>query len=283
MNKVLAYSFFRHDSSHYEHPNCGEARGRVFLNYVRLLVRAHFAVWFGWELRFYHDDRVMYFPYFRVLQALECEGLLKLHYAGKATTLCQAMMWRMRPAWDPDVDIVVCRDVDSVPLPRDRRACEEFVRSGLAVHVVHDASAHSGIMGGTIGLNAAKWRDKSGFPTLSSFEHEAYSAYPTDRWNEHGCDQNFLNAVVLPRVRQDLLLHELHHITGDMGIPPLNIRMRILGDAPEGMRQDVATLGDQYSRIIGGCSDVEAPFAFYDALDIPEINIIAKIEKEVLR
>ncbi len=282
MHKVLAYSFFRHDSSHYEHPNCGEAKGRVFLNYVRLLVRAHFAVWFGWELRIYHDDRVMEFPYWKAIQGFERAGLLELHYCGKAKTLCQSMMWRMRPAWDPAVDVVVCRDVDSVPLPRDRRACEEFIRTGLAVHVVHEASAHSGIMGGTIGLNAAAFRDLAKFPTLDSFEYEAARAYPAERWNEHGCDQNFLNAVVLPRVKDRLLLHELDHITGDMGIPDAHTYRRIHGDTPADMRQDVAALGDQFSRIIGGCSDVEAPFAFYDALDIKEIHTIAKIEKEAL-
>jgi len=265
---VVSYAFFRNAASAYEHPNCGEARGKVFVNYLRLIVRAHHAVWNGWELRIAHDDRVREFLYFKALERMQDVGLLKLAPFGESKTLCGlgGMLERLRPVWEPGVDYVVCRDVDAVPMPKDRRAVEEFRASGKAVHVIHDASAHSGVMGGTLAVKAWPFRELVNARSLEQFI--AQRGLEID-WNQHGSDQRLLNEYCLC-FPQETLVHELHHLVGDL--PGAEIRTRVDIETPKDINPDVATFGDTFSRIIGGCADVEAPYHFYDNSGSPDID-----------
>lgn len=278
MKRVVSYSFFRNDNSAYEHPNCGEARGKVFLNYIRLIVRAHHCIWPLWTLRFHHDDRVMEFPYFKAMRRMEEVGLLELRYFGKSKTLCGegGMLERMKPAFDPDVEYFICRDIDSIPLPRDRRAVEEFIASGKAVHVIHgESSSHAGIMGGTFGAHAARFRKLTRCDTFHDMIGKGSFA-EGESWNKHGGDQHHLARNLWPWFHRDLLLHELHHITD---VPCDDTRRVISGAMPSDVNPQAAEHGDSFSNVIGGCSDVDKPYAFYDSLDLPIMEKIRECEK----
>ncbi|MGH9048848.1 MAG: hypothetical protein ACRDY4_03870 [Acidimicrobiia bacterium] len=51
-------------------------------------------------------------------------------YAGTEPTL-----WRMLPLWDDEVDLWLCRDIDSVPTVDELRAVRVFARQeSAAVH-----------------------------------------------------------------------------------------------------------------------------------------------------
>src|SRR5262245_22897171 len=131
--RVVSYAWFRSDTSIYESETWSKTkRGHQFAQFLALVVRAHHSIWPGWELRIYYDDRVMSHSYFNVLVELEDADLIALRYGGKCESLCGAngMLARMRPAFESGVDYVACRDIDSVPCPRDRRAVEEFIFSG---------------------------------------------------------------------------------------------------------------------------------------------------------
>jgi hypothetical protein len=200
--RVVSVALFRHPSCHYEQPERGNLRGAFFTAYLPLLVRAHHACWPGWELRIHHDESLYAGAYGGELLRLERAGLVRLVYMGPARTLCGSMLWRLAPVWDPEVEIVACRDVDALPQPRDRAAVEHWARGAMPVHVIHDSPAHLGVMGGTLALRAADVR-----PILGA-SFEAFMGSITRDLNEHGADQHLLSGLLptpvfhesLPRV-----------------------------------------------------------------------------------
>ena len=200
MKIIHSVSFFRSDSSGYESPRSGTSQGIFFKNFIKLLVYAHYAAFRGWELVIHHDDRVTAFDDFKFLDRCHDAGLLRLVYMGKANTLCGSMLWRMRPIWDSDADIVVCRDVDSLPMDRDRKMVEEFAQSGAVVHAILDSESHCGpLMGGMTAFRAKEMRASfpDGLPDLKHIDLD-----------KHGSDQRLLNTTVWPQLYRRTFIHQ---------------------------------------------------------------------------
>lgn len=191
--KVVSYSFFRHQDSGYESPQAGEGRGRFFIGYMPVIVRAHHSVYPDWEMRIHHDDRVREYPYFKALERMDAEGLVKLVAMGEAPSLCGAMAWRLRPIWDEAVSHVICRDVDSLSTPREHKAVDRWVTGGKAIHALHDSPSHGStlLMGGMVGFVTAKVR--------------ATMPRPPEQLPVHGDDQRWLNAAVAPLFPNEIL------------------------------------------------------------------------------
>jgi len=66
------------------------------------------------------------------------------------------MFWRFLTADDPDVDVFISRDTDSLVNPREAKAVEEWLGSRCKMHTMHDADFKGGhfsaVMGGMWGL-----------------------------------------------------------------------------------------------------------------------------------
>lgn len=200
MKLIHSVSFFRHEASSYESERCGDARGVFFDNFVRALLPAHKAVWGETaELVVHHDDRVRTLPSFKTLQEAAGLKLVRLVGCGKAVTLCGAMLWRLRPLYEKGVDWVVCRDLDSLPMQRDRSMVEEAMAAGALCHAILDSESHSGpLMGGMTAFHAETWRTM--VPKLPTFEELEF--------NSHGSDQRYLNSVIWPRIAGKTFIHQ---------------------------------------------------------------------------
>lgn len=75
--------------------------------------------------------------------------------------LCKSMFWRVKKAFMPDVDYIICRDADALVTYREAQAVKAFVDSGLDVHGITDNLAHGiPLLGGMIGLRCQPLRDK---------------------------------------------------------------------------------------------------------------------------
>lgn len=196
-------SFFRHRDSNYEHPNCGESQGRFFSNFIGTLVRAHAVVWPECDLVIHHDDRVQELPVFKALETLAKHSFnirLRLVDCGPAQQLCRSMLWRMRPCFDPRYSMVICRDVDSLPMDRDRGMIVQFMDSGLDAHAILDSESHSGpFMGGMVAFRTEAMR-----PRQSLYEAALADADLT----KHGSDQQLLNQVLWPELQARTMIHQ---------------------------------------------------------------------------
>ena len=165
--------------------------------FVTNYVLAHHALFLGYALRIHHDEHLYHANGGDVLLGLARRGLVELVYipSRPGQGKCERMLHRLLPAWDPAVEVVICRDVDSLPTWRDRSAVEEFVASGCDAHTILDSCSHTGFMGGLSAFRAASLR--AIYPTFEAF---IAAAGKTDaEWDAHGADQAWLNHIELER------------------------------------------------------------------------------------
>jgi hypothetical protein len=119
---------------------------------------------------------------------------------GKAETLCGAMLWRLIPVWEDDVGLVVSRDVDSLPMHRDRKMIAAFEDTSDILHVIHDSESHSGpLMGGMLALKA---------PAVRAFLPARPPLDGDINWNAHGADQIWLNRHLWSRFGKSTFIHQ---------------------------------------------------------------------------
>ena len=187
-----------------------------YWRHLPTVIRAYLVLFPGYEIRIHHDDWIYRAEYGDVLHGLERRGLVKLVRMatdGIAEGKCKAMLWRLAPCWDPEVDYVFCRDVDSLPTWRDRMVCEEFVASGCMVGTIHDDPQHVGIMGGLCHVGAKEIRN-----SLHSFDDFiAMAGFTVEEWAVHGADQRYLNDVVRWAGGKNILEHSLFTVVGESG------------------------------------------------------------------
>lgn len=211
MRKVFSLAWFRSDQSGYESDRCGASKGIFFMGHLPAVIRAQQYVFPDWRLVIHHDDRVMDLPYFKPILKMHEKGLLKLVYMGKAETLTGSMLWRLAPLFDPEVQVVACRDIDSLPMERDRKMLETFVADPRAtIHVLHDSESHSGpLMGGMLAVKGEPFRQAVGGVEAMRSELSAW----TDRLRVLGGDQHFMNNVLYPKMAQGLMIHTRRQMT----------------------------------------------------------------------
>lgn len=205
--RVFSVSFFRNWASAYESERAGAGRGVFFVNFLRSLVRNHWAVWPDWQLWIHHDEKARAFPYWKSVERMAEKGLLRLFYMGEAKRLCEAMLWRMIPVWNSDAEIVLCRDLDALSTPRERKCVDRWIDSGKAISALHDSESHSSaaLMGGMVGFRTEWIRER--FDSWIDLISRA-SKHGIDL-SKHGSDQQLLNAEILPyAVAENQLISE---------------------------------------------------------------------------
>ena len=193
---VYSLAFFRSEFSGYESPRAGTSQSIFFDNFLPSVVRAFRAVWKGWELRIHHDERCKDRSNWPLLERCAKAGMLRLVPMGESKTLCGSMLHRLEPINDSSVEWMVCRDVDSLPMHRDRKMIEQAIALGAKTHLILDSESHSGLMGG-----------------MSAFHHDTLPYFQASTrdgidMNQHGADQRYLNREIWPHVRSETVIHQ---------------------------------------------------------------------------
>jgi hypothetical protein len=150
----------------------------------------------GWKLRIYHDGQ----HDVRDLEALGCECVdmgPSLEHSG--------MIWRFLPAWEPDIDRVICRDTDSRLCRREAVAVAEWIESGMPAHAMHDHPHHAAypLFGGMWGIQGG---------ILSESSHTICRDMMRDRLPRVG-DMKYLRHIVYPQIKGFCLHHSSVDIT----------------------------------------------------------------------
>jgi hypothetical protein len=180
--------------------------GGKYDHYLRPFVLAHlnlFPIEDGWELHVHTDQPS------QALVKLQEQKLLVFHVHEPAP-LTRAMLWRMHSVFTP-CEYVFCRDIDALPMPRDRAACDEFIESSYVAHTIHDSLVHVGIMGGLCGFKCDPFRRVAKLDSLQALYDwaESDSLFQL-RWERHGTDQNVLNRLI-DRVDGPVLLEHRYN------------------------------------------------------------------------
>jgi len=116
------------------------------------------------------------------------------------------MYWRMLPACDASIDMMICRDTDSRHNERERSAVREWEKSGKPFHIMRDHQAHSvPILGGMWGCRPAAlpWFREAYEEWIAQVQPGAHSRGPF-----FYTDQIFLRGAVWPRVKDVCIAHD---------------------------------------------------------------------------
>lgn len=113
-----------------------------------------------------------------------------------------ARTWRFMACLDPDVDVVLSRDVDSRLSLREAEAHQEFLDSQYGFHIIRDhPSGHNYVI--SAGMFAMKTA------AYGKLMHEKLLDY--EFRNEYMADQNFLAFAIYPEVASDSLIHDEYY------------------------------------------------------------------------
>ena len=113
-----------------------------------------------------------------------------------------ARTWRFMACCDPDVDVVLSRDVDARLSLREAEAHQEFIDSDFGFHIIrdHPAGHNYAISAGMFAMKNAKYRE------LMSSKLFDYNFF-----DEYMADQNFLKQEIYPGVAKDCLVHDEYY------------------------------------------------------------------------
>lgn len=120
---------------------------------------------------------------------------LKMTINENSPDLCEGMFWRMKPIFKEGVSHVLCRDADAITTYREAQKVQTWIESDSWCHAILDNPSHSGLMGGMVGFDTARFKAATGHLTWESLR---------GGWNltQHGSDQNLLNSEVLPKMEK---------------------------------------------------------------------------------
>lgn len=192
--------------------------GDRYRRYLPTAIRAHHALYAGWTLRIHHDRTLDSNYYGKALRALASRGLVELVLVDGPVLKFKAMLWRLLPLWDKKVERFICRDVDTVPVVRERLAVEEWIKSDLAFHAISDRAVDHNwpTLGGMIGFLVKPSLSLLKNPT--SFDDLLVNTvcWPDEIWSGKkrvsGCtenDQFFLGEHLWPVLKNNALEHRL--------------------------------------------------------------------------
>ena len=112
------------------------------------------------------------------------------------------LFWRFLAEDDPDVDIYLVRDADSVMNIKERWAVADWLKSGKAFHVMRDNPQHSELM------LAGMWGAHRG--NIGGMRERIEDSVEAGRnvGNNMTLDQHFLRNVIWPIARNSVKIHD---------------------------------------------------------------------------
>lgn len=160
----------------------------------------------GWTARFYVAESLAG-PLPATLKALGAECVVMTQ-----RTAHDGMFWRFLPAGDPDVDVMIVRDVDALLCPRNKAVVDLWLESDAAFHIIRDHPLHrSLILGGLWGARGGVLRE---MPAL------------IERWSQssdYGDDIRFLEQMIYPLVATRSLIHSDYVAYAGESVKPIPI------------------------------------------------------------
>ncbi len=272
--KILSYALFRAPDRVHWRSDATADRISAYARFLPVMIRAHHAIWPGYELRIHHDDCARAHPYFAALERLQAQGLLRLVDCGAVEALTLAMLWRMRPVFEGDGErwVVTC-DLDSLPLLRLRQFVEEFAASDKAAMLVHGCESHNIVGGGALGIRSTRFRQLIGASSWSGFVGLAGGEYG---WSAYAADEEFLRYKIWERIADEAIVFSNNE---ERTIRCVDQRRAPALPPPDDLLPAVRASGDYFAPYIGSAGyELDAAFAFYDALPLPAMQVIRDCE-----
>jgi hypothetical protein len=138
-------------------------------------------------IRLYISENYTTHPLYPFLEFLNKQDNFKLSVIKANYNNTEPTMWRMIPLWDEDTDVLLCRDIDSLPTINEIKATKEFLKSDFLIHTMRTHRNHNAhptrILAGLCGFK----KDVLKYVPVESFVD--YYKFSNGGW---GVDQNTL-------------------------------------------------------------------------------------------
>ena len=174
-----------------------------YLTGLMLSIRFNRLVYPSW-ITVLETDQSTFNAYHEIFNALREQDIIKIEVNPDGAKLCEAMLWRLKPAfWENHdgswmFDHVICRDLDSLSTYRDAQAVQMWVNSDKTMHAITDSVSHDrALLGGMIGVKPKHFTNRMGANSFQGLMNQC----KIDLSNK-GSDQDFLNRIVYPRVAE---------------------------------------------------------------------------------
>jgi hypothetical protein len=169
--------------------------GRYWFNVPQCII-SNLLMYPEFTFRLHISKSCQDYKLYPMLEKLKETGRFELLVLDRTYSGLEPTTWRIMPLYDEDVQILICRDIDSNASSLDAKAVNRFIRNErFFMHSLRTYPSHTRpLMAGLCGFNAsnAKLREKLGF----NFEFYRdfglkRSPYCQRNW-EWGCDQELL-------------------------------------------------------------------------------------------
>lgn len=214
--KIISYSLFGYNTE--RALNCFDFNS--YFRGLNLNIRLAKVLFPDWIIRV-HMDHSTYLGFKDIFDALPIQVQLC-----DPAVLTHAMLWRMLPAFDPDVERFICRDLDGPLTPRDRQAVLDWENSEMNAHSITDSVSHNiEMLGGMIGFKSAEFRNTFNVSNLDQLIAAANSELSSNfgrtlDFTVKGEDQTLLCLYVYPKFRDSQSIKQ-HYVLGmgNTGLP----------------------------------------------------------------
>ncbi len=207
----IAYSLFGYNN---ENKDCYDFKS--YFRYLSLNMRMKELLYPDWCIYIAVDEQTYDSPYKAFFDYHVNAGKMVMEIV-PLQPLCAMMLYRTKPIFRINgdgsqfADRVICRDIDSLFSYRERQAVQYWVNGGRVAHAITDSISHTvPLMGGMVGFMSQQLRDRLG---VNTFEQMLEFGRGLD-YNVKGTDQDFLNRVILPKVKDSITEHYI------LGMPP---------------------------------------------------------------
>jgi len=156
--KIISYSLFGYGS---QFENCFSFNS--YLRALLLSIRMNRLIYPEFINRVHTDQKT--YDGCPILGELERAKIIQCHIIAEAP-LCKAMLWRLLPAFDCDVELFLCRDLDSLTSYKERQLVEYWMHGTKMCHAITDSVSHNiPLMGGMVAFRSKEFRDYTGCAT----------------------------------------------------------------------------------------------------------------------
>lgn len=190
--KIISYSLFEtkniQQRLHRDWDIHRTEQDRYWYNIPAMYI-ANSIIYPDFTIKFYISENITTHPLYKILTRLNKQDNFKLILIKNNYNNTEPTMWRMIPMWE-DTDILLCRDVDSLPTIREVLATKSFIESDYSIHTMRTHKNHNAqatrMLAGLCGFKS-NTINKNNIIKVKSFSE--YYKFSTGGW---GCDQNTL-------------------------------------------------------------------------------------------
>ena len=142
-NKIISYSFFT-PKNLYQHRSWDKYNkwDRYWYNIPALMV-TNKILYPEFDINIQLSSDIKESTHFPILEKLRDNFDINLIFNDTPYSNTEPTVWRFKPLFDKSNDIVLCRDIDSLPTKNEYLATRHFIDSEAAVHTMRTHTNHT--------------------------------------------------------------------------------------------------------------------------------------------